>query len=772
MKVLKRIISILLVVALMITTFSACSSFNLKNMDNILTKGEWIDILGNHFGYENENDTEAYFSDVSKDDDYFRNVQACVEWGVIKASDKFNPDVNITKEYAFATAVRAIGNEITGLDDDVSDKVAAKKAKDLGLAESQSWTYMHSGVTAEEAEEIGKKAAVLFCGREIVNHDNTTYQEDVIIQENIEGVILDTVDNKVTIPNDKAEQKYAVGDIVVFGTGKNLRQVKITSVTERNGKTEYDYEIPEIYEVYDEIDVGGKGVLEDVSDVKCEDGVTLSEADGVTMLNALKPAIAESLGLANENDNVTDVADDATLKFDISFGSGTKLEVKPSYESGSTSIEGSYNNERFGNNDDYEINATENGEVVDASGQKIPADLIEKYEKQEITTYKNGAKKTVTTGHEYKKGWKVTGSVSVSGLNPSVDIKTKKFLGAPVGFKSFDIVCNPTFNGSISVEGYVSIEKTIATVAFQAGPITIEVGLKMAVDLNGKVTFGISIKQSNSISYSEKNGFKKVSDSETKPYVDFEATLKITPVKIILKLCIGWFNLIDASISAAIEFSLKLSGAYFVYSQEGLFKKGGDEVKLEDAKNGFLFCREYKLVLPIIELELGTSESLLGKIGLSFHWTIMAEEDAPLKSMVLKAHCEGEALNKVDQCTLDTLEPYKYENPDEAKEDENYDESTTTGSEANVFTIDKYTIDVEKGAQKTVTVSQLPKGYSIGDCEFTSSDNDIAKVVDLIPNQDGNGEFTVEGISEGNATITVKTKDGKYQQSVLVIVIE
>ena len=74
-----------------------------------LSKGEWIGMLGDSFGYnEALLETDAY-SDVNSGYEYYPQIQACSEWGVITEQETFDPDASVTWEYALQTAVRAVG---------------------------------------------------------------------------------------------------------------------------------------------------------------------------------------------------------------------------------------------------------------------------------------------------------------------------------------------------------------------------------------------------------------------------------------------------------------------------------------------------------------------------------------------------------------------------------------------------------------------------------------------------------------------------------------
>lgn len=770
MKQIKKVISILLCIAFITSVFSACSTINPDNVEGNLTKGSWVNLLSSHFGLDNEKDSEPYFKDVTKGNEIYDSVQACANWGIINDAVHFRPEKKVNREYVFASAVRAIGPAITKVKYDESDKKCAQAAVDLGLADNSSWLYMHEGVNEEEATKIAKNAAILFCGNTIVEHDNSKLTDGVKVQENTEGIVLG---NSSVSVSDSANVQYEIGDIVVLGSGKDMRQLKIVGATKENGQTVYQYEQPTIDEVYDVIDVGGTGVLEDVSDIHCAPGVTLKSVDEVELVNSFREVAVQSLGLANGQTETKDAGTKfgSHLSFDISFGSDglPKTSVKMKSGNGSFGVKG--DSDEKADNSKYDITKTENGKPVDTSGVEIDKDTMYSYEEKNITEYANGNKKTVTTGKDYKAGWKVKGSIEVSDLIPSVDVKTKKVGPVITGFESFEYECNPSVTGQIGIEGYVSFDKTVMEVDYAVGPLVVGVAFNIGVTLNGEVTFTVSVTQKNKVTYDQKNGFKKVCSTEMDKTLDFDATLTITPVELSFKIKIGWFTLIDLSVSASVEFSLKLSGTWFVYSKEGMFKMGGDEAKLEDARSGFLFCREYKMVFPIVELEIGSKASLLGKLGMSYTWKIVAEKDGVLQSKVLEAHCEGKALNKVSQCTLDSMTTYDYENAKEVLEDPN---SGAVEDEPEVddylFEVDTYSVTVEEGKTAKINVSKIPKGYSFGDIKVTSNDNKTATVNKLTANIDATeGTIVVEGKKSGTATLTVKLGKSKARQITVIV---
>lgn len=119
----------------------------------VLSKSEWIGVLGNGFGYDlPENDLPIY-SDVGNDDLHYTQIQACAEWGIITETGSFEPNANATWKYAIETAVRAIGIEnINNAGEQVSEDslVAFFGQKIANISDID----LDAAITAADAEQI------------------------------------------------------------------------------------------------------------------------------------------------------------------------------------------------------------------------------------------------------------------------------------------------------------------------------------------------------------------------------------------------------------------------------------------------------------------------------------------------------------------------------------------------------------------------------------------------------------------------------------------
>ena len=74
-----------------------------------ISKGEWIGLLGDKFGYNSYEAAEDFYSDVDSGYEYYDEIQACAEWEILPEDSELHPDEDATWKYAVETSVRAIG---------------------------------------------------------------------------------------------------------------------------------------------------------------------------------------------------------------------------------------------------------------------------------------------------------------------------------------------------------------------------------------------------------------------------------------------------------------------------------------------------------------------------------------------------------------------------------------------------------------------------------------------------------------------------------------
>lgn len=752
MKVLKRIISILLVVVLMITTFSACSSFNLKSMDNILTKGEWIENVCNYFGLEQTTNSDSFFKDVTVNDEIYPFVQAAAKWGVIDTSGNFEADEKITKEYACATAVRAIGSEVTGLDKNTSDTEAAKYAAKVGIAESSSWSYMHKGITQSEAEILLNNAAGVYTQRQFEEYDNSEYKNEVKRESDTQAYRIDSTQNEVIVDTDK--NQYAKGDIIVFGEGIDQKSLVVTEVRTEGNKTVLETRDAEISEIFESIDMSGTGTVENASDVQTADGVQLVSFNGQSLVSAYETPNTEVLGISNDTDTIN------VGKHEVSGEhNASDLEFKVEYQKGK--VTSSIKSGAF-------TGSVEN--KLDENGNEIPADQLSKWESEDGKQ-----------SDEIKGGYKITGSIKLDDILVSAKLKynTTNVFGYDTGLvnlfdpaDSFDVNIDAQITSKLTLEGYLSETIKVATIPIQAGPVTIKIQVKVYAKANGSLGVKVVYYNSTSVTWQNDIGFKKTSHTDTEK--DFEIQIKF---ELGAKLEIGigacGIDIIDVDFSIGLELKIKFEMNDLVLADEGLYKHGGDEQYLTNAKDVYLLCFDATLTLPIIKIGINTGDSLLGKLSkklsnvkLSVEWEIVGGDKALVKGLEANMHYE---LNSgfVDSCKKDSLTQYE-------KEDE--EETTDTGEEdennnrKGYLETDKYALEITAGKSGTLNITSIPKDCTISDIVVQSSDSSVATVGNIQDNG-GSAIVTVNGVEDGVATITVSCTKTNESLSCTVIVV-
>ncbi len=81
-----------------------------------LTRGEWITLLGQTFGFDGYQEETAYYTDVTEASGCFAYVQSCREWDILSADSAFRPDETADRAFVAETAVLASGLDYSAAD--------------------------------------------------------------------------------------------------------------------------------------------------------------------------------------------------------------------------------------------------------------------------------------------------------------------------------------------------------------------------------------------------------------------------------------------------------------------------------------------------------------------------------------------------------------------------------------------------------------------------------------------------------------------------------
>ncbi|MCM1056110.1 MAG: hypothetical protein NC517_00660 [Firmicutes bacterium] len=235
-----------------------------KSKEGMLSRAEYIGMLGNSFGYDAYASETDIFSDVSPENEYYAQIQAAAEWGIIDPEDKFEPDKEASLEFALESAVRAIGT------DDIAASGAVLDPE--RLADFYVSNIAQIDISSREAPIDGATAGQIIEYAE--NYGRNLVLPQVTEMELAEGVKSAGIGIRLNADGATGllapEDGYSVGDIVYFdATDTSLaKAVKITGI---EGET-FTFEEASIEETFAYLNVRGTFQGRIVEAVSASDG--------------------------------------------------------------------------------------------------------------------------------------------------------------------------------------------------------------------------------------------------------------------------------------------------------------------------------------------------------------------------------------------------------------------------------------------------------------------------------------------------------------------
>ena len=218
----KRILSIFLAVCLIFTLLPVGALAE----ETTVTRAEWIQSLVKIFDMTVEEGAppENYYSDLTGDETYYRDILVAAEFGVIDtpAGEAFEPNEPATREFAAQTLNFCLGFQLgENKQYTYAEYETVEYPDDIQVAVNRSWFALENGnflpqqaVTVAESEAMLKDAATILSGNTVnENYDSTyTFEKDVIVIP--EGTTVGVSDDTVTITDSTktiaAGQMFAV----------------------------------------------------------------------------------------------------------------------------------------------------------------------------------------------------------------------------------------------------------------------------------------------------------------------------------------------------------------------------------------------------------------------------------------------------------------------------------------------------------------------------------------------------------------------------------
>lgn len=235
-----------------------------------ISRADYIGLVGQIFGYDDYEAASDLFSDVSAGNKNYNAIQACAEWKVITAGDKFDPEQEATLEFALATAVRAIGVEDLGLDENVSDQSLSDFY--INNIAQLDKSDLNSGLSEDTGRQILQYAFAYENDLELPQKIDIEFQEGV--KEADAKISLPISGNTGSLQNG---HDYVVGDVVYFAETQSHypRGVRITAISDN----QFTFEDVSVEEVFSKLEISGTFDGEIVNAVSASDNVGILEED-------------------------------------------------------------------------------------------------------------------------------------------------------------------------------------------------------------------------------------------------------------------------------------------------------------------------------------------------------------------------------------------------------------------------------------------------------------------------------------------------------------
>lgn len=215
-----------------------------------LTKGEWIEMLGEGFGYNQPYEEAAVYSDVNTDHEYFNQIQACAEWEVITEEGNFLPDQEVTWDYVIKTSVRAIGLDRLESAGIHVDEAGLNEFFGQNIADITS-VDLNSGISYADAEQVVAYAKGYRYNLSPIERFDYTYNENVY-EVGADAVVL-RGDGMTAVINNGVD--YQAGDVIYVQPSQDSAAYALT-VTGSN-RNEITYALAGTDDVYSELQVSG-----------------------------------------------------------------------------------------------------------------------------------------------------------------------------------------------------------------------------------------------------------------------------------------------------------------------------------------------------------------------------------------------------------------------------------------------------------------------------------------------------------------------------------
>lgn len=813
---MKRIIAAILVFVLVFSFALSLAGCTATTEDMALTMGQWVTLVSEAFGMQNFLSDTPYFKNVDQNNPFFAPFQMVAEWDILAPSEDIKDTTAVRYKDVLTTLVNAGGF--------LSDNATEEEKIDYAIKtfDSSIRTYwMNRYIRLDKAVELLDKAQKYWAEKPIENPIH-----EAKLSENVKNYLEDELeytveDGVIKISADKIGE-LSSGDVFALPcSGENAAMIKkVTNVTYDGGyayiqheevpdeeMAEYaenitvrdstDVDFSNIVGIYDE---AGNPIVFEESDPYSNS--LSSESTGYYVSNLVNcgeaPKVVPLGNMQNSDAKVvnTGIFDKASGKYTFTI-KGNKITL--TLDGKKFGIKWSKDSEK--KNNQYRDTKTTKYVSVSCDHIKLEKDIDISWGKIKSALLKIDYKTKIEGGVEITTNNKV-GQQDADGSEVTSSISS--IIG---GYK--EALSNIT--KGVNESKYTNDSVYICRIkVVPAGFAAVDFIVKGVVTVTGQMKIEIEIAGCQGVEY--KNGKVRYINSkgvDTDFVAEGRLEATISPgfaITILEKWVIGEILLdVGAGVSAKYTAHLFDSEMHRIHTESGVTlsaedisdmeavkwytsaeemaalaeSQGGNYIATSEGSSIEVLkgnCLELQLY-PIIRLSLGDGllPNLLKSTKLSLSYEFLGKDDiiltfhfdfGPGKSAIYLQGAFGESSFNVgtsDKCSFDfkPWDSYEEELPI-GTEDPTIDHSDILTTET--ITLSAIRITLKTGETGTISITGLPKGYSIEDIVAESGDKKIATI------DTAHGTVTAHD-KTGTTLITVKTGDGKYKVAFAVTVV-
>lgn len=205
-------------------------NYQLRGDNMTISRAQWIQSLVTTFNMTVEEETapDNYFSDLTGDEDYYRDILVAVSFGVVDIEEglPFRPAEPTTREFAAQTLNACLSLQL-GADAEYTfaEYDSVTYPDDIQIAINRGWFALQNGsffpnkaITSEECNVMFADAAAILEEKAVDPNYNSTYTYTVDVIEVPMGTEVSVdVDNNVTIADCPVEIQSGDVFVVYFG---------------------------------------------------------------------------------------------------------------------------------------------------------------------------------------------------------------------------------------------------------------------------------------------------------------------------------------------------------------------------------------------------------------------------------------------------------------------------------------------------------------------------------------------------------------------------